>query len=177
VTIVQRMTEASRLEQTLATSDRESFDLARVVRGCVDGYRLANPERRIDLALEDLGRPMILQGAPDLVAQLLDKLVENALDFAREGTAVEIRLTRGLGLALLAVSNEGTPLEDEVAERLFEAMVSKRPADGGGKVHLGLGLTIVRAIADFHQARVNAANRREPQGVTITVAFPLQASS
>jgi two-component system sensor histidine kinase ChvG len=177
VTIVQRMTEASRLEQTLATSERESFDLARVVRGCVDGYRLAHPARRIDFVLDDSGRPMMLEGAPDLVAQLLDKLVENALDFAREGTAVEVRLTRGLGLALLAVTNEGPPLEDDVAEKLFEVMVSKRPAEGGGKVHLGLGLTIVRAIADFHQATVNAANRREPSGVSVTVAFPLRAGS
>lgn len=175
VTIVQRMTEASRLEQTLATSDRETFDLARVIQGCVEGYRLANPERRIEFALEDSGRPMMLEGAPDLVAQLLDKLVENALDFARPGTAVEIRLTRGLGLAFLSVSNEGPLLEDEVADRMFESMVSSRPGDRAGKVHLGLGLTIARAIADFHQAAVSASNRRDPEGVTVTVAFPLQA--
>ncbi len=173
VTIVQRMTEASRLEQTLATSDRETFDLARVIKGCVEGYRLANPERRIEFALEDGGRPMMLEGAPDLIAQLLDKLVENALDFARPGTAVEIRLTRGLGLAFLAVSNEGPGLKDEVADKVFDSMISSRPGDDAGKVHLGLGLTIVRAIADYHQATVNASNRREPEGVTITVAFPL----
>ena len=85
VTIVQRMTEASRLEQTLATSDREPFDLARVVSGCVEGYRLANPGRRIDYIGETRAEPMTVLGAPDLVAQLLDKLVENALDFARDG--------------------------------------------------------------------------------------------
>jgi signal transduction histidine kinase len=175
VTVVQRMTEASRLEQTLATSDRETFDLGRVIRGCVEGYRLANPGRRIEFALEDSGRPMMLEGAPDLVAQLLDKLVENALDFASPGTAVEIRLTRGLGLAFLAVSNEGRRLDDEVAEKMFDSMVSARAGDHAGKVHLGLGLTIARAIADFHQATVGATNRRDPEGVTVTVAFPLQA--
>jgi signal transduction histidine kinase len=174
VTIVQRMTEASRLEQTLATSDREIFDLALVIRGCVEGYRLTNPGRRIDFKLEDGGRPMMIEGAPDLIAQLLDKLAENALDFAREGGAVEIHLTRGLGLALLAVSNEGPLLKDEVADKLFASMISSRPADNMGKVHLGLGLTIVRAIADFHQASASASNRHDPEGVTMTVAFPLQ---
>ncbi|HQZ16789.1 MAG TPA: ATP-binding protein, partial [Vicinamibacteria bacterium] len=173
VTIVQRMTEASRLEQTLATSDRETFDLARVVKGCVEGYGLANPGRTIEFTLDDGGRPMRLDGAPDLVAQLLDKLVENALDFARAGTRVEVRLARGLGLAFLTVSNEGPTLPDDVADKVFDSMISSRPADGTGKVHLGLGLTIVRAIADFHRATVNASNRRDPEGVTMTVAFPL----
>lgn len=177
ITIVQRMTEASRLEQTLATSEREAFDLVRVISGCVEGHRLANPGRRLDLALDAGSAPMMMEGAPDLVAQLLDKLVENALDFAREGTPVEVRLTRGLGLAFLAVSNEGPPLPQEVADKVFDSMVSSRPGDGSGRVHLGLGLTIVRAIAEFHQATVNAVNRRDPEGVTFSVAFPLRARS
>jgi dedicated sortase system histidine kinase len=175
VTIVQRMTEASRLEQTLATSDRERFDLARVIAGCVEGYRLANPARRIEFTFDSGGSPMIVEGAPDLIAQLLDKLVENALDFAREGTAVEVRLTRGLGLAFLAVNNEGPPLAGEVADKVFDSMVSSRPGESAGKVHLGLGLTIARAIAEFHGATVSALNRRDPLGVSMTVAFPLQA--
>lgn len=172
VTIMQRMTEASRLEQTLATSEREAFDLSRVVEGCVEGYRLANPAGRIGYLSETRGESMIVLGAPDLVAQLLDKLVENALDFARPETAVEVRLTRGLGVFLLAVSNEGPPIPDEVAGKLFDSMISARPEGPGGKVHLGLGLTIVRAIADFHEAPVSVANRRDVPGVTFSVAFP-----
>jgi len=177
VTIVQRMTEASRLEQTLATSEPEAFDLAPVVAGCVEGYRLTHPRRQIDLSIDTAGRPLIVEGAPDLVAQLLDKLVENALDFAREGTPVDIRLTRGLGIGFLAVSNDGPTLPDEIAERVFESMVSSRPGDGSGKVHLGLGLTIVKSIADFHQATVSAANHRDGSGLTFTVGFPLRGRS
>ena len=173
VTIMQRMTEASRLEQTLATSEREAFDIARVVKGCVDGYGLANPARRIDYVSDGRAEPLTVLGAPDLVAQLLDKLVENALDFARSDTAIEVRLTRGLGVALLAVSNEGPPIPEEVANKVFDSMISARPADPTGKVHLGLGLTIVRAIADFHEAPVSASNRRDVPGVTFSVAFPL----
>ncbi len=177
ITVLQRMTEASRLEQTLATTERESFDMARVVTGCVEGYRLANPLRRIDLALEFLNPPMMVMGAPDLVAQLLDKLVENALDFARPDTALDIRLARGLGLALLTVSNDGPLIPEGDADKLFDSMVSVRPADPTGKVHLGLGLTIVRAIGDFHDAPVSALNRRDGSGVTFSVAFPLDRTA
>lgn len=88
---------------------------------------------------------------------------------------MEIRLTRGLGLAFLAVSDEGPSLPDEVADKMFDSMISSRPGDNTGKVHLGLGFTIVRAIADFQLATVNAINRHDPEGVTVTVAFPLLA--
>lgn len=177
VTIMQRMTEASRLEQTLATSEKEVFDLARVARGCVEGYRVAHPGRSILFEADEDGAKAQVSGAPDLVAQLLDKLVDNALDFAREGTPVEVKLKCRLGFARLSVSNEGPPLPPEVAERLFESMVSSRPADGAGGVHLGLGLSIVRAIAEFHEATVTASNRRESEGVTFTVTFPVAGSA
>ena len=173
VTIMQRITEASRLEQTLATNERERFDLTRVVAGCVEGYRLAHPMRGIDLALETGAAPLTVVGAPDLVAQLLDKLVDNALDFASPGTPVKVRLTRGLGIGFLAVSNEGVELPEAKVGRLFESMVSARPTDSSGKVHLGLGLTIVKAIADFHDATVSASNRKDAGGVVFSVAFPL----
>jgi two-component system, OmpR family, sensor histidine kinase ChvG len=175
VTILQRMTEASRLEQTLGVTDRETFDIARVVAGCVSGYRLANPTRRIEFVMEkeNDGGPLLVDGAPDLVAQLLDKLVENALDFARADTAVEVRLTRGIGTALLAVSNEGDPLPAELRESIFDSMISSRPSDGSGRIHLGLGLTIVKMIAEFHRATATVSNRRDPDGVTFLVAFPL----
>nr|MBP6705590.1 proteobacterial dedicated sortase system histidine kinase [Vicinamibacteria bacterium] len=151
-----------------------TFDLTPVVSGCVGGYRLAHPAKRIEFVGDPDARPLMVHGAPDLVAQLLDKLVENAVDFASDDTAVEVRLTRGLGIGLLTVSNEGPTLPPDVADKLFESMVSSRPSDGTGRIHLGLGLTIVRAIADFHEATVSAANHRDGNGVTFTVAFPLQ---
>lgn len=175
VTILQRMTEASRLEQTIAMSERESFDLSRVVSGCVEGYRLAHPHRQIDLVIDAGDRPLLIEGAPDLIAQLLDKLVENALDFAREGTSVDVRLIRGLGVAFLSVSNEGPTLPENISGKVFESVVSSRPADTSGKVHLGLGLTIVRAIADFHEGTATAANLRDGNGAIFTIAFPLKS--
>ena len=174
VTILQRMTEASRLEQTLATTSREPFDLRVVVSGCVAGYRLAQPSRRIDLIEDDDPKPMIVDGAPDLVAQLMDKLIENALDFAAEDTVIEVRLNRGLGTALLTVSNEGPWLPEGPSESIFGSMVSSRRGDASGGVHLGLGLTIVKAIADFHRATATASNRRDPAGVSFLIAFPLR---
>ena len=67
----------SRLEQSLSSQERTRYDLAAVVRGCVEGYRVAYPQARFELALPE--RRVEVEGAPDLAAQLLDKLVENVL--------------------------------------------------------------------------------------------------
>src|SRR4051794_19053750 len=70
--ILERMAEASRLEQSLSVAEREHYDLVPVVRGCVEGYRLAYPQSAFAVELPPHGAEV--NGAPDLAAQLLDKL-------------------------------------------------------------------------------------------------------
>ena len=92
--ILTRMTEATRLEQSLGgeyVGERERFDLAVVVAGCVDGCRAAYPERAIELRLP--GGEVPVAGAPELVAQMLDKLVANAMEFASGEAPISVMLS------------------------------------------------------------------------------------
>jgi dedicated sortase system histidine kinase len=122
--ILARMSEAARLEQSLSDVERERFDLAGVVAGCVDGYRQAYPRATFDLALPP--EPLAIDGAPDLVAQMLDKLVANAVEFSTGG-AIELRLAREGDEAILVVANEGPSLPAAMEGRLLDSMVSVRP--------------------------------------------------
>ncbi|MBI1942939.1 MAG: hypothetical protein HYS35_04665 [Betaproteobacteria bacterium] len=162
-TILARMTEASRLEQSLSAATRERFDAAALVRGCVEGYRMAYGPRRFELALP--AEPVPLHGAPDLLAQMLDKLVENAVDFAATGTAVRISLSTEERTMNLRVENEGPPLPDAIRDSLFDSMVSLRAERSGTVPHLGLGLYIARLIAEFHGGALHAANLAAGRGV------------
>jgi two-component system, OmpR family, sensor histidine kinase ChvG len=173
-TMLARMSEATRLEQALAATDKERFDAAAVVGGCVLGYRAANPGREIQW--RSAPEPVPVLGAPDLLAQMLDKLVENALGFARPGTPVVVALTRHGRAAALSVSNQGPSLPEEMQGRLFESMVSVRPSraqTAAGQPHLGLGLYIVRLIAGFHGGSAAAHDRPDGDGVIVTVSLPL----
>jgi len=174
--ILSRMSEATRLEQALGATEREPYDLVPVVRGCVLGYRAANPV--CEIVLREPGEPLRVVGSADLLAQLVDKLVDNALDFARPGTAVELDLHRYGRAGTLSVRNEGPPLPAVMDGRLFESMVSVRPpgapADAGGEApHLGLGLYIVRLIALFHGGSAAAHDRPDGRGVIVSVTLPL----
>src|SRR5262249_31392251 len=70
--ILTRMAEATGLEQIVRAGERERFDARIVLSGCVEGYAAAYPGRRFALAMTD--EPVMLNGAPDLFAQMLDKL-------------------------------------------------------------------------------------------------------
>jgi two-component system, OmpR family, sensor histidine kinase ChvG len=169
-TILTRMTEAARLEQSLSDAERETFDLAAVVGGCVDGYRQAYPAARIAFARPEAGLPF--SGAPDLIAQMLDKLVANAVEFGKEG-AVEVGLRQLDDEAILSISNEGPPLPETLDGHLFDSMVSVRSGSDASEPHLGLGLYIVRLIAQYHGGRADARNLPDGTGVVVTVIMPL----
>ena len=172
-TILTRMAEATRLEQVVRSGERERFDARDVLAGCVEGYAAAYPGRRFVLAMT--GEPVPLAGAPDLFAQMLDKLAANAADFATGDEPIEISLERATTEALLRFSNTGPPLPAEMKDRLFESMVSVRKERVPGEPHLGLGLFIVRQIAEFHGGEANASDRPDGSGVVFELRFPVAA--
>ncbi len=169
--ILNRMSEATKLEQSLQTAERERFNLNDVLAGCVEGYRSVHPNIPIDLKLPQ--RPTWMHGAPDLIAQMLDKLVGNAVDFRGDGSPIAIRLEASLASAEITVSNEGSALPTEMQGQLFDSMVSLRPQRGGDEAHLGLGLYIVRLIAEFHRGTARLENRPDGKGVNAVIALSL----
>jgi two-component system, OmpR family, sensor histidine kinase ChvG len=170
-TILHRMSEASRLEQSLSTAERERYDLAALVRGCIEGYRLAYPAT--PFALESPGGRVEVTGSPDLGAQMLDKLAENAVQFSPPGEAVRLRLVERGRHAELSVQNKGPRLDPQMRGRLFESMVSVREPRGGAQPHLGLGLYVARLIAEFHGGAIEAADAPAGDGVVVRVHLPL----
>lgn len=164
--LLTRMSEATRLEQLVRESTRERFDARDVVRGCAYAY----PQKRIEIDLPEA--PAMVRGAPDLYAQMLDKLVANAVDFSAAEEPIRVRLEAREGQATLTISNRGPRLPEAMAGKLFQSMVSMR-AGGSREPHLGLGLYIVRLVAEFHGGSAQALDREDGSGVVLRVKCPL----
>ncbi|MEM1411654.1 MAG: HAMP domain-containing sensor histidine kinase, partial [Pseudomonadota bacterium] len=167
--IVRAMSEASRLEAAVEAAEWEQVDLAAVVRACVEGYRGLHPGRHIELAVPDA--PVPCRCAPDLLAQALDKLVDNALGLMGPDDTVTVALAPKGNWRHLSVRNTGTRLPDTLQEQLFDSLVSVRETGGGG-LHLGLGLHIVRLVAEAHGGSAEARNLPDEQGVVFTLHLP-----
>jgi len=168
--ILSSMNEATRLEQALQSSEREFFNLHELVSGCVEGYRLAYPDQEFEYT--STNNELEFNGYPDRLAQMLDKLISNAVDFSKTDTPIEVRLDTQDKTAQVSVVNYGPVLPDSMQGQLFDSMVSLRD-DDPSQTHLGLGLFIVRLIAQFHNGTVSASNLDDDQGVVFTVTLPL----
>lgn len=167
--ILQAMTAATRVEQAIGQTQLERFEVTAVVAGCVSAYRDVYPAQRF--ALAEPGGPAPIDGSPELIAQLLDKLVDNAAGFAAEGSTIEIGILASADEIELTVTNRGPLLPESMRHQLFDSLVSVRD-DRTGKAHLGLGLYIAQLIAEFHGGRVEASNLADGSGVRMRVVLP-----
>ncbi|MGI9234943.1 MAG: ATP-binding protein [Woeseiaceae bacterium] len=164
--ILSAMSEASRVEELMTNVEPEPFDLKCVLASTVDAYRDVYDERtfNFDCALSEA----TMSGAPELLIQMLDKLIDNAVGFSETGDTVTIGLSSIDGAFEISVANPGPPLPERMRTQMFDSMVSMRP--GGSDRHLGLGLYIARLIAAGHGGRVEADN--VDGGVRIRVRLP-----
>ena len=156
---------ATALAALLATR-HSAMSLGKPLLGsAVAAYRGAFPARAFAAQLPE--GSVRVSGAPDLIVQMLDKLIDNAVDFSPAGATITVRLRAEPQAALLEVENPGPPLPAHVEGRLFESLWQSRP-DGDSRPHFGLGLYIVRLIAEFHGGEASARNMSEG-GVRVTV--------
>jgi two-component system sensor histidine kinase ChvG len=164
--ILTAMGAATRVEEAIAQSERQRFDLAALVREAAAAYGSAFPSHRFAcVAPED---PVLMNGAPELIVQLLDKLVDNAVDFSPDGATITVSLRAEASEVELAVANPGPPLPPEAATRLFESLWQSR-TEADKRPHFGLGLYIVRLIAEFHGGKASATNLPGDAGALFTV--------
>jgi len=166
-TILNRMGEASRLEQSIDDSDIEEFELADFLENMTTGYQGVYPEKLFNL-ISDSGQ---INASKDLLAQCLDKLISNAVSFATPDTEIVIDAQQTKKYWKISVSNQGDKLPVGMEKQLFQSMVSIREKKGKNEEpHLGLGLHIVRLIAEFHRGEVSARNLVD--GVSFTLEIP-----
>ncbi|GGC65050.1 ATP-binding protein [Marinobacter halophilus] len=168
--ILNSMSEAARLEQSFDQADKEVFDLAGVAAEATAAYQQLDSDHRIHYQGPVADCPVL--GSPEMLVQMLDKLVDNARDFTPDGGTIEVELQAQSDHYQLTVFNEGSRLPGNSGLDIFGAFVSQREGQSDG--HLGQGLLIVRLIADYHGGHVDACNRRQGSidGVCFRVIIP-----
>jgi signal transduction histidine kinase len=151
-----------------AVPRREPVDLAAAARTAAAITGPEASERDVHVAL-DL-QPARLKGDPALVERLVGNLVENAVRHNEPGGRVQVTTRPGH----VRVENTGSAISPADVRRLAEPFERLgRDTDGPGA---GLGLSIVRAVADAHGAEL----RLEPRaggGLEVTVTFPHSSPS
>ena len=171
--ILTNLTEAANLEEAMRNEIKQLTDLPTLVSDCVDGYRGIHPEH--EFMLESEGAPLEVECSPDHFAQMLDKLVDNAVQFSLPDSPIIVKTSKNKNNAEISVLNEGPEIPDKISDRLFDPMFSFGKTNAKYS-HLGLGLFVVRLIAEYHQGEAWAGNRTDKQGVAVTVSVPVHGT-
>lgn len=123
--------------------------------------------RNIDLGFEEAGVPLKISGVPLLLREMIDNLVDNAIKYTPPGGRVTVRLHAGAN-PVLEVEDTGIGIAAEDRGRVFERFYRALGTDVDGS---GLGLPIVREIADLHRASIEVLDNPAGKGTLMRLVF------
>ncbi len=175
--LVEDILDASRVITGSLRLTPGPVDLAAVINAATDSVRLGAEAKGIELSLVLDPAARQLSGDAGRLQQMVWNLLTNAIKFTPAGGRVEIRLTRVDGHAQIRVTDTGEGIAADFLPYIFDRF---RQADStitrrhGG---LGLGLAIVRHLAELHEGTAHAESAGEGYGSTFTIRLPLGADA
>lgn len=167
--------DMSKIEADRYELVKEEFDVAEVVAVTAKMMRLQAEEAGLTLSVDPIDEPILVHADRKALRQVLLNLLSNAVKFTPSGGAVVV-MARALGSNLvLAVGDSGVGLEPEEAEALGKPYQQAGNARDIDKRGTGLGLSLVRALAELHGGTMSIASRKGV-GTTVTVNLPILQS-
>jgi two-component system sensor histidine kinase QseC len=166
--LVGQLLALARLEGSGAAGSADEFDLSALTEDAIRALQPAVDEKACRLE-HDIAPELMMRGNPDLLAVLLRNLLDNALRYSAVGGRIEVGLRQAAKSIVLRVADDGPGVAVEDRDKLGERFqrFSSQAVEG-----VGLGLSIVRRVAELHGASVEFGGGLDGRGLSVTVRFP-----
>ena len=150
--------------------DRKPVDLREVAERALNTLREAERLERHLVTFD--GTPVTIDADATRIEQIVTNLVTNALKYTPQGGAIRIRVTQEARAAVLRVEDDGMGIGAALLPRIFDLFVQGPPPLDRASGGLGIGLTVVKQLAELHGGTVTASSDGPGKGTTVTVSFP-----
>jgi two-component system sensor histidine kinase ChvG len=161
--------EISRIDSGAAEEGAQSpVDVKEIAGRVVDTMRIRADVEALSYTVE--GSSTRVQVPPGRLQQVLENLLDNAAGFSPDGGSVRVSLAREGDSAVIRVCDDGPGIPEEHREKIFDRFFSFRPGEEKG-AHSGLGLSIVKAIAESYGGCVRVSNLPQ-RGACFEVRLP-----
>jgi PAS domain S-box-containing protein len=170
--LVEDLLDISRIVSGKMRLNVETVDLDAVVKAALDSVRPAADAKDIQLHASTDSPHGVVHGDPDRLQQITWNLLSNAIKFTPRGGRVDVTVRHTGALAELTVTDTGQGISPDFLPHVFDRF---RQADSTTTRHvggLGLGLAIVRHLAELHGGTVMAASEGEGRGASFTLRLP-----
>jgi len=170
--LVDDLLDVTRLASGKVELHREAVSVDDVLRLSVEDHAELAARANVHLALEVPEKPVVVHGDRTRLAQIIGNLLQNAVRFTPAGGRIDVSLERRGAEARISVRDTGTGIEPELLSRLFEPFVQGAHVAARAKGGLGLGLALVKGLAELHGGRAEAFSAGPGQGAEFVVTLP-----
>lgn len=169
--LVGQLLTLSRLDEASSPPDAETISLAELAQECCAELGVGALAKHIEIELAAEAQPAV-SGSTDMLRIMFRNLLDNAIRYTPEGGQVKVvlRLAPG-GQAEIEIADSGAGVSDDNLALLGQRFNRLNQAGESG---VGLGLSIVRRIAEIHKAEIAFARATELGGLSVKVTFPPQ---
>lgn len=165
--LVSKLLQLARADASAPARNPVAVDLGEAIAASLQAVMPLAAEKKIDIGMVASSAEKVLAD-PDELRTLIGNLIENAVRYTGTGGVIDLSVERTASEVVLEVRDTGPGIPEEVLDRVFARFVRVAGSDIEGS---GLGLPIVRAIADHCGARVSLMNRQDRTGLIARVAF------
>jgi signal transduction histidine kinase len=174
--LVDDLLDMTRIENGKMRLDLRAVDLREIVRNTLESRRPEVERRKHRVTVEVSSAPVLVDGDPVRLVQVLSNLVDNAVKYTPEAGHITVAVTADGHEATVAVQDNGDGIPPDRVGSIFEPFVqlshTQRDARGG----MGLGLALVRRLTELHGGTVDASSAGEGRGSRFAVHLPMHVA-
>ncbi len=174
--LVDDLLDISRITRGTVVLRRERVDLTQIIQDSLEDWRGNYQEADITLTSTVPDAPIMVQADAERLSQIMINLLSNALKFTKAGGCVEVavKAMEDTGEASVTVRDTGIGIAPEALSSIFETFVQVEETSRRSQGGLGLGLALVKGLAELHGGRIVAQSDGPGRGAEFTFFLPLE---
>ena len=174
--LVDDLLDVSRVTRGLVQMEREPVELRAVLDSAVEQVRPLIDARHHGLAVDVPPGPVFVSGDRTRLVQALSNLLNNAAKYTQQHGSLRVALQVQDGQAAMSVADNGSGIPPGLLPHVFDLFTQGERTPDRAQGGLGLGLTLVKSIAQLHGGGVTADSEGQGQGSVFTITLPVIAA-
>jgi PAS domain S-box-containing protein len=173
--LVDDLLDVSRVTRGLVQIEQTSLDLKSVVSGAIEQIQPFIQARHHELLLRITPQGTVVRGDRTRLIQAVSNILNNAVKYTPPNGRIEIALEVVEGQALIRITDNGIGIASGLLPMVFDLFIQAERTPDRAQGGLGLGLALVKSIADLHGGTVHAESEGAGKGSNFTITLPLLA--
>jgi signal transduction histidine kinase len=176
VRLVDDLLDVSRITRGKIALNRVAVDARQSVSDAVAVAQPLTTARSLSVVVKVPDHPVVIDADPVRLEQMLGNLIGNAIKFTPAGGTIRVSLTGDDGRAVLRVRDNGVGIPRGQLPHVFELFGQATPSLDRSQGGLGIGLTVVRLLAELHGGTAHVFSDGEGTGTEAVLDFPVRAA-